>query len=112
MTEEDYKNITIMNQKPVYIFAKWRVKEGELNVVLNLLSEVAIKSKTESGNLFYKVHQSNTDPDVIILFEGYEDDAAVAAHRSSEHFQALVIGKIVPLLAEREVVLASEIVWG
>lgn len=100
-----------MNQKPVYTFAKWRVKEGELNIVLGLLSEVAVKSNAESGNLFYKVHQSNTDPDVIVLFEGYEDDAAVAAHRSSEHFQTLVIGKIVPLLAEREVVLASEIVW-
>lgn len=96
--------------EPVYAFAKWRVNEGQLDTVLQLLTEVAEKSSAEEGNLFYKVHQNNTDKNTLLLYEGYKDESSLAAHRNSEHFQQLVIGKIVPLLAEREVILASELV--
>jgi len=98
-----------MEQKPVTVFAKWQVKEGELHTVLNLLTEVALKSTAEEGNLFYKVHQNNADANTLLLFEGYRDEVALTAHRESEHFQTLVIGQIVPLLAQREVTIATEL---
>lgn len=98
-----------MDQKAVYTFAKWKVKEGQLDLVLNLLAEVAKKSGEEKGNLFYKVHQSNTDANTLILFEGYTDATAVEAHRNSDHFQKLVLGQIVPSLQDREVILASQL---
>lgn len=96
-----------MDQQPVYVFAKWQVKEGQLSTVLNLLSEVTKESVKEKGNLFYKLHQSNTDAHTLILFEGYTDAAAVEEHRNSVYFQNLVIGTIVPLLENREVIAAS-----
>jgi quinol monooxygenase YgiN len=99
-----------MDQKAVYTHAKWQVKDGQLETVLGILKEVAKKSSEEEGNLVYKVHQSNSDAHVLILFEGYEDDAAVEAHRNSEHFQQLVIGRIVPLLEQREVILMRQII--
>lgn len=98
-----------MSQKPIHVFATWRVKEGQLDTVLNLLTELAKKSVAEEGNLIYKVHQSNADNNTLILFEAYKDETAVAEHRNSEHFQTLVIGKIVPLLESREVVLATQL---
>jgi autoinducer 2-degrading protein len=98
-----------MSQIPVYTFAKWQVKENQLETVLNLLAEVAKKSKEEEGNLFYKVHQSNSDANTLILFEGYKDQAAVEQHRNSSYFQQLVIGQIIPLLLNREVILASQV---
>lgn len=98
-----------MSQKNIHVFATWRVKEGQLDTVLGLLKEVAEKSRAEEGNLFYKVHQSNTESNTLILFEGYKDETALEQHRNSEHFQTLVIGKIVPILENREVVLAKEI---
>lgn len=98
-----------MDQKPVYTFAKWQVKEGQLPSVLNLLAEVAKKSMEEKGNLFYKVHQSNADANTLILFEGYTDAAAVEEHRNSAYFKDLVIGKIIPNLENREVILASQL---
>ncbi len=76
-----------MNSQAIYVFAKWRIKEGYQETVLNLLSEVASKSTKETGNLMYKAHQSNADPNTILLYEGYRDEKAVAEHRSSEHFQ-------------------------
>lgn len=98
-----------MEQKPVYTFAKWQVKEGKLDHVLKLLAEVAKQSIEEKGNLFYKVHQSNSDANTLILFEGYTDQSAVDEHRNSAYFQNLVIGNIIPNLESREVILASEL---
>lgn len=98
-----------MSNKSIHVFAKWQVKAGHLEPVLSLLKEVAQESREEEGNLFYTLHQSNSDVNTLILFEGYQDEAALAAHRNSEHFQTLVIGQIVPVLENREVVLATEL---
>lgn len=98
-----------MNQQPVYVFAKWQVKEGRLDTVLELLTEVAAQSRKEAGNLFYKIHQSNTAANTLVLFEGYSNEAAVELHRNSEHFKNLVIEKIVPELENREVIVTSEL---
>ena len=100
-----------MNQQPIHVFAKWQVKDGQLTPVLNLLTEVSQKSTAEEGNLFYKVHQSTGDPNTVILFEGYKDEAALTAHRNSGHFQTLVIGKIIPLLETREVVITTPLIF-
>lgn len=98
-----------MSQQPVYTFAKWQVKEGRLENVLGLLAKVAAKSVEEKGNLFYKIHQSNSDANMLMLYEGYTDAAAVEAHRNSDYFQNIVLAQIIPQLENREVILASEI---
>lgn len=98
-----------MDAQPIYVFAKWQVREGELTNVLSLLAEATQKSQAEPGNLFYKVHQSTTDAHTLVLFEGYADESAVNAHRNSAHFQSIVVGQIVPLLDNREVVVTTAI---
>ena len=100
-----------MNKQPIHVFAKWQVKEGHLNTVLNLIPEVVAKSTSEEGNLFYKIHQDNSNENILVLFEGYVDEAAVEQHRNSEHFQTIVIGKIIPLLEAREVVLTTPLLF-
>ncbi|WKL49661.1 putative quinol monooxygenase [Flavobacterium pectinovorum] len=97
------------NQNPVHVFATWKVKEGQVEKVLNILKTVHDETIQENGNLFYKVHQSNSDKNTILLFEGYTNEAAVAAHRNSSYFQDLVLGQIVPLLDNREIVLATPV---
>ena len=94
------------------LFAKWQVKDGHLQAVLDVLPELVKQTTAEKGNVFYKIHQSNTDANTLVLFEGYEDDSALEAHRNSVHFQTLVIGKVVPLLAAREAVVATELNFG
>jgi len=93
----------------IYVFAKWQVKEGELDTVRELLLEVIEKSIKEEGNLFYKVLQSHSDTHLLVLFEGYRDETSLEVHRNSTHYQDLVIGKIVPRLEKREVILTSDI---
>jgi len=96
-----------MNTTNIHVFAKWQVKEGQTEQVLALLKDAAEASRQEKGNLFYKIHQSTADPRTIILFEGYTDEAALNEHRSSPHFQNIVLGQIVPLLENREVILTT-----
>lgn len=98
-----------MNQKPIYLFAKWQVKEGHIDSVLQLLVQMTEKTRKEEGNLFYRIHQSISDPNTLMLYEGYVDTAAVEAHRNADYFQNLVIGQIVPNLVSREANLASEL---
>jgi len=101
-----------MSQKPVHILAKWRVKDGQLEVLLSVLMEVVKRSVEEHGNLYYKVHQSNADLYTLLLYEGYANEAALAEHRNSDHFKDLVIGKIVPLLEDCEVTTSTQLMLG
>lgn len=97
------------NQNPVHVFATWKVKEGQAEHVLNILKTVHDETIKEKENLFYKIHQANSDANTIILFEGYSNEAAVAEHRNASYFQELVLGKIVPLLENREIVLTTPV---
>ena len=51
------------------------------------------------------MHQGKDDDHTIALYEGYKDEAALQAHRDADYFKEIVLGKIVPLLESREVVL-------
>jgi len=44
-------------------------------------------SRTEPGNLRYDVLRSADDPNHFTLYEVYRDDAAMAAHRETQHYQ-------------------------
>lgn len=93
----------------IYIFAKWQVKNGELQTVLNLIQSLIEKSRSEEGNIFYKIYQDNSDRNTLILNESYKDMASIEAHKNSEHYQEIAVKQIIPLLENREVILASEL---
>jgi quinol monooxygenase YgiN len=96
-----------MSQKAIHVFAKWVVQGNKLEIVLGLLQELAKKTKIEEGNLFYTLHQSTTDPNIIILFEGYKDEAGLNFHKNSDHYKKIVVEQVIPLLKEREVTLTN-----
>lgn len=93
----------------IFIFAKWQVKNGELQTVLDLLPSLIEKSKNEEGNLFYKIYQDNSEPNTLILNESYRDMASIESHKNSDHYQEIAIKQIIPLLENREVILASKL---
>jgi (4S)-4-hydroxy-5-phosphonooxypentane-2,3-dione isomerase len=92
---------------PIHVIARWKVKEGNMPVVVELLKVVHTRTRQEKGNLLYIIHQSKADANTLILFEAYENEAAQKAHLSTEHFIKVVVEQIVPLLEEREVTLAT-----
>ena len=83
-----------MSVTPIHVFAKWKVRPGELENVLLILKELKANSIQEMGNPFYQVHQDNSDPNTMILFEGYSDESALALHRSAGYYIKAVVEDI------------------
>lgn len=96
-----------MANRPVHVFATWKAKAGQLDAVLAALPGLVAASRAEPGCLFFRVHRVDAEPDTLVLFEGYRDAVALAAHRDTAHFQTTVLGRIVPLLASRTVLLTT-----
>ncbi|RYU79544.1 putative quinol monooxygenase [Hymenobacter persicinus] len=91
------------NQAEIYcVAAEWRVQPEHIDTVRRLLIEAAAAVRQhEPGNLLYIAHESADEPGRFFIYEQYADQAAQIAHRAAPHFQDLVLGQIVPLLAER-----------
>lgn len=89
----------------ITVVARWRVKQGHLDDVLAHVAELRIASLAEPGCLEYAVFRSIDAADEVLLVERYRDAAAVEAHRQSPHYGALVVERILPLLADRRVEL-------
>ena len=74
-----------------------------------LLREIRDASVKEPGVVRFEVGRSTDDPNVFVLWEVYRDQAAVDAHRASDHFKRLVLGGIRPLAKKRTAVTATPI---
>jgi (4S)-4-hydroxy-5-phosphonooxypentane-2,3-dione isomerase len=85
------------------LLARYHVKKGQGDLVEDALQEMAIAVKRdEPACLTYRASRSTEDSDVFVLYEEYEDEAALLAHRETPHFGELIEGRIVPLLESRE----------
>ncbi len=85
------------------LIVRWKIKETETARILELLPELAGKTRREPGNRLYAIYQSESDPNEFILHERYADEQAAEAHRHSEHYQRIVAGEVIPNLEVREV---------
>lgn len=87
----------------IALIARWTVPAEHRDAVLEALTRMsAAVTANEPGCLMYHANLSNGDPNVIVLYERYVDEDALAAHRDADHFKAIVEGEIVPLLEKRE----------
>ena len=96
---------------PVVVVARWQVRGdvlgdtlgGTLSEVLRHVAALREASLAEPGCLGYEVFEAVHGPGSLLLLEHYRDDAALEAHRQSPHYQAVVVDRILPLLAARQV---------
>ncbi|MBV9332971.1 MAG: antibiotic biosynthesis monooxygenase [Candidatus Eremiobacteraeota bacterium] len=63
--------------------------------------ELRDASRKEAGVVSYDVGRSRDKPGVFAFWEVYRDAASLEAHLQSEHFNRLVVGRIRPMLKER-----------
>lgn len=91
-------------QADIYcVAAEWLVQPEHVDTVRRLLTEAAAAVRQhEPGNLLYIAHESADEPGRFFIYEQYANQEAQIAHRAAPHFQDLVLGQIVPLLAERK----------
>ena len=85
----------------IVLIATYRGQPGQGDTIEPLLTELAAATRTEPGCLLYLVNRSTTAPDTFVLYEHYDDEEALAAHRESPHFQRIGVGQVIPMLEER-----------
>ncbi|KAA5825243.1 putative quinol monooxygenase [Saccharopolyspora hirsuta] len=93
------------------VVARYLVRPGERDRVLDLLAPMAAASRAEPGCRRYDVH-TGVEDDVVVLVEEYDGEADFTAHCESEHFQRIVLGQVVPLLADRQVTRCTRVETG
>lgn len=83
------------------VVARFVARDGAGDDVASLLAEMTPSANAEPGCHRYIINRSVDDPNFFLLYEQYTDEAAFAAHRENPEFQRLILGEVVPLLAER-----------
>jgi quinol monooxygenase YgiN len=78
----------------VVLAVTWMAAEGRESDVARIFKTLQTESRTEPGCLMYIVHRHRTDKRRFFIYEQYEDEAAIEAHRNSTHFQRYVIGEL------------------
>jgi quinol monooxygenase YgiN len=79
------------------------VKPGNTEAVAAALGRMAPLVKAhEPGCRLYQVSRSTEDPNLLLLYEQYVDQATLEAHRETPHFKEIIEGTIIPLLEKRE----------
>ncbi len=83
------------------VIATIKIKEGT-NAAFEAVAKdlMAAVRAGEPGNLFYQFCKSKADPTTYLVMEVYADQAAVEAHRNSEHFKLIGV-KMGPVMAGR-----------
>lgn len=89
-------------EESVCAVVRYRVRAGSEQPARELLARLAAASAQEPGCLTFTVHRSLEDPQEFLLYERYRDQAALEAHRGSEHFNALAEQGLFALLERRE----------
>jgi quinol monooxygenase YgiN len=84
----------------VVLAVTWMAKAGREAEVAGIFSKLTEESRKEPGCIMYQVHQHKTDPRRFFVYEQYNDDTALEAHRAAPHFLQYV-KKDLPKLGER-----------
>jgi quinol monooxygenase YgiN len=70
--------------------------------IAEILRQLAGASRLEPGCVSFVPHQLQDDPDTVLIYEQYKDDAALAAHRESAHFKKYAVGGLYQKMRERK----------
>jgi quinol monooxygenase YgiN len=88
---------------PATLIARYYVQPGQADVVEAALGRMAEAVRAdEPACLLYNANVSVDDPNLYCLYEVYEDEAALVAHRETPHFKEIIEGIVVPVLEKRE----------
>jgi quinol monooxygenase YgiN len=78
------------------------VKAGEEQRVADLFRPLQAASRQEPGCVAYIVQQHMDDARRFLVYEQYKDEAALEAHRNSEHFKKYAADQIYKVVESRE----------
>lgn len=77
------------------------IKAGHEGEAVALFGPLAEATRAEPACRLYLVHRSTTDPRKFFLYEQYDDQVGLDAHRGSPHFERYGKGGLFPILESR-----------
>ncbi|NCA99124.1 MAG: antibiotic biosynthesis monooxygenase [Clostridia bacterium] len=83
----------------IEIIAKGTFKPNCVEIFKQLAHEMIVKTRQESGCVFYQLCRDASDPNTFVFVETWHDQAAIDAHNQSPHFTTIV-PQLADLLAE------------
>ncbi len=77
------------------------IKAGHEEKAVELFRTLTEQTRAEPGCRMYLAHRSPTDPRRFFLYEQYDDQAALDAHRAAPHFEQYVKEGLFPITEVR-----------
>ena len=74
----------------IVLLAKSVLLEGKQQDFIAVAEKLVKATREEPGCLYYDLVQDVSDDKTFYFVEKYQDEAAVEAHKNSEHFQTFV----------------------
>jgi quinol monooxygenase YgiN len=78
-------------------------REDDREEIAQILKQLTPLSREEPGCVSYIPHTVESDPNTVVIYEQYEDEAAVEHHRGTPHFAKYAIGGLYQKMLERNV---------
>ena len=86
----------------VVLAVTWVANPGKESEVSEVFSKLEKASRQEPGCLLYIVHRHRTETGRFFIYEQYRDDAALDAHRQSQHFQQYAVRTLQQIATRRD----------
>ncbi len=69
--------------------------------IIQILRELTRLSRQEEGCVSYIPHSVDGNPDTIVIYEQYRDEAAAEHHRATPHFAKYAVGGLYQKMLDR-----------
>lgn len=80
-----------------------KFRSEDLAEIAEILRQLTAASRLEPGCVTYVPHFIESEPDTVVIYEQYKDEAAVEAHRGTPHFAKYAVGGLYQKMLERHV---------
>lgn len=82
---------------------RMRFSSEDREEITQVVRELTRSSRLEPGCVSYVPHWVESNPDTLVIYEQYKDEAAVEHHRGTPHFAKFAIGGLYQKMLDRVV---------
>ena len=78
-------------------------RSDDRDEIAQILRELTRLTRQEEGCITYIPHVVDGNPDTVVIYEQYRDEAAAEFHRATPHFARFAVGGLYQRMLERNV---------
>lgn len=98
------------NNKSIVLFVEFKFDTKDMNLAVELLTEMQNETiDNEEGCIAYDILLNPEEPNIVYLYECYENKAALDAHNNAVYFKKIVNEKLAPLIKAQKILKLNPI---